>query len=160
MVNNISDSQTKSYSIYFDNKSDLETSNKIRRAWLDKIKNDTKYKEFKQSYQEKDRTFLECQLKQGNLQITHHEWGIEYIFTFLINIASGLVAAAICYILKEHIKKYFQTIKECYPENYVDIHVFIGLERPIGILLIAKIEKGKIIFIMTVEELEQHLKDN
>ena len=68
----------KKYIILFDAKIERSECDELKSMFFAKLESTSEFHLSNEFYRYKNRTFLRSKIDNGELQITHHEWGLEY----------------------------------------------------------------------------------
>ena len=131
-------------SIYFDNKVDRNLSDRIRDSWFAELACDKSFQGIHDWHMGRDRSFLVKDLEGLRIKVTHHEWGIEYIFSFIGGIATGVLTNYLYDYLKEQIRRFKQKSVDILPDAGITVTVTIDLNSENGPIEIGKIEAGSV----------------
>jgi hypothetical protein len=89
------------------------------------------------------RDVVRTEFRSAKLLAKPHEWGAEYIVSFTLGVASGIVANVIYDLLKEQVPHYAEMLKKLSSRGCRDIRIDIELDRLNETVKIDVIEPGR-----------------
>ncbi len=155
----------RTFSVCFQQHTDRPISDNLRGAWLAEIAKEPGFAPRLEYIRFKDRTVYTAQLDACDLAITHHEWGIEYIFSFALGVASSIVASVIYDTLKSHLPRYRKAVERFQSDTQTtagdrqgEIRVEVEIDTPSGPARIAVVQRSRESFTATRKQIQQSVE--
>jgi hypothetical protein len=152
----------RAFSVFFNQHADRATSDRLRDRWLAEIAGEPGVTQQLEHIGYKDRTVYRTKAGGYDLAITHHEWGVEYIFSFALGVASSVVAGVIYDVLKSHLPRYRKTLAG--PQRTTqpfaagrkeEIRVEVEIDTPNGPAKIAVVQRTEESFTATRKQIQR-----
>jgi hypothetical protein len=129
----------RTFSVSFQQHAHRATSDRLRDEWLAEIASEPGVTLRLEHINYRDRTVYRTKAGNCDLAITHHEWGVEYIFSFALGVASSIVASVIYDTLKSHLPRYTKTVERLQSETQAvagldkeEIRIEVEIDTPNG----------------------------
>lgn len=152
--------QARTYRVFLDVKSDRSTADAFRDHWLHELGRLPGFRLASRFHDGKRRDFLETDLAPGTLAATHHEWGVEYFFSFALGVASGVVGNVMYAALKKYVDhRFLDRAVRMEAVTPQELHVDIQIDSPFGPVEVGVIDEESIKITVTEIELVRIIRD-
>jgi hypothetical protein len=115
----------------------------LRDAWLAEMAANAGARSHHEYRDGRERNVLRTEFRSATLVVTPHEWGVEYVVSFALGVASSVVANVIYDLLKGQVPHYAEMLMKITPSKPGDIRIDIKLDSPDGAVKIGVIERGR-----------------
>ncbi len=115
----------------------------LRDAWLAEMASEPEGSSRFEWYDGRERLVVRTKFHTATLVISAHEWGTEYVVSFALGVAGGVVANVIYDLLKAQVPNYVDMLKKITPSKPGDIRIDIKISSPDGLVKIGTIERDR-----------------
>ncbi len=115
----------------------------LRDAWLAEMASGSEASSRSEWRDGRERLVVRTKFDRAGLLVSPHEWGTEYVVSFALGVASGVVANVIYDLLKAQVPHYAKMLKRITPSKPGDIRIDIKICGPSGPTKISTIERDR-----------------